>query len=84
MGRASLGLRTSQTPPRRGGKAPRSGVGLRACQPGGLPTGRQALLGKEGIEAPEVCAGPGLLAAFLLGGGREVNDLPSFFPSWEG
>lgn len=28
--------------------------------------------------------GLALLAAFLLGQGREVQDLPSFFPSWEG
>lgn len=84
MSRASLGLRTLQTPPRSGGKAPRSRVGWRACQSGGLPPGGQALLGKEGIERQGGLRRPGLLAAFPLGGGREVNDLSSPFPSWEG
>lgn len=59
---------------------------LRACQSGGLPIGGRNLLGKEGYSSAPggLWHGLGLFAPFLLNQGKEVQDLPSFFSSWEG
>lgn len=67
-GRASLGLRALQT--LREGKAPRSRVGLRAYQSGGLPIGWAGISwGRRGIAMPRGGRWPGLalLTAFLRG-----------------
>lgn len=74
-------------------RLPGGGWALKACQSGGLPIEGGKLLGKEGLslEAPvdwpeglgsalgRCLAWPGLAlsAAFLLGRGRKVHDLPS-------